>query len=84
MIKVGSIVILKDGEFDKLPTPECYRGLNMLQYHNIPKDAKFTVDGFQDDNTCLRYEFRAMQIKTSRLIDILEQREHRLNELGIC
>jgi hypothetical protein len=76
------ILILKEGEFEKLPKPECYRYQNMLEFHNIPHDARFTFVKISGDHTEVTYDGRrGIQILSDRLIDINELRNQKIESI---
>lgn len=78
------IFVLKNGEYDKLPRPEGYGGQNLLDYYNIPKDAKFTYVNHINaakDHTVVSYNGKEFQIRSERLIEVHELREEKLNKI---
>jgi hypothetical protein len=79
-------VILKEGEFDKLPRPEDFGYQNILEYHSIPKDTVFDVyrsAGYTGNNefVILEYHGITIEMNADRFITIEELRDEKLNQL---
>ena len=82
-------VILKEGEFDKLPRPEDFGFKNILEYHNLDEYTIFDVHkctSFADDDTndkylIIIYNDITIEMRAERFITVEELRDTKLNQL---
>jgi hypothetical protein len=74
-------VILKEGEFDKLPRPKDFGYKNILEYRGIDKYFEFTVFKRYAENIVVEYNGLLIEFYAERFTTIQEVRDNKLNEL---
>jgi hypothetical protein len=74
-------VILKEGEFDKLPRPKDFGYQNVLEYYDIPRDTVFDVYRMSRNFFVVQYNDHMIEMIADRFISIEEIRDNKLNQL---